>query len=102
MNEDHPPEIGERIGSYSVRHRLAARGAADVYLATLDADSPAVVLKVFRSGTGGRCSLNEHDIGVVSALAHPHVLPVLEYDVSSARARLAGKRMRARKKSART
>src|SRR5262245_46790529 len=79
---------GRTLGRYRLVRRLGEGAASVVYLATLNApDQQEAALKVLDPALASRPGFRqrfERDIGLVSAVSHPHILRVHEYGTSMA------------------
>jgi serine/threonine-protein kinase len=74
--------VGQRLGKYRLRRRLARGGFADVFEAYDTIEGVSVALKVPAPGVNGREALEgfEREIMVAARIEHPNLLPLKNAD----------------------
>lgn len=69
---------GTMLGHYRLQRRLGRGGMAEVYLASDEHAQHDVAIKLVSSSHAEYSTRFQHEIEIMSALAHSHILPVLD------------------------
>lgn len=77
---------GTTLGAYQIIRRIGSGGMGDIYVAEQPKLGRRVAIKVLRDGAGGAAATDadgqrrfEREARAVSALEHPHILPIYDY-----------------------
>ena len=77
---------GTTLGAYQIIRRIGSGGMGDIYVAEQPKLGRRVAIKVLRDGAGGATATDadgqrrfEREARAVSALEHPHILPIYDY-----------------------